>query len=187
VTALLLIRRKISHDPSALGGALFMGVFAALAGWRWYQTGSLFFVFLVFRDLLLSALFLFRKDAAAKGSKREAALAYASTILPLFYIAPVAKVPVWTALGSDIIFIVGFLIATLAAIELGQRMGVSPALRGQVCKSGVYRLFKHPMYAGYVIAESGWVLLNPVNAVIFGLSAAGYYLRTQAENKVLRT
>ena len=86
---------------------------------------------------------------------------------------------------SEIFVAVGFLIVTLATIELGQRLGVSPAKRGEVCSSGVYRYLNHPMYVGYALAELGVVLLNPQNAGFFAISISLYILRARAESCIL--
>lgn len=64
-------------------------------------------------------------------------------------------------------------------------MGVSPAKRGDKCTKGLYRIINHPMYVGYVIAQFGWVLLNPWNFTIFLLSIILFSFRTKYENMIL--
>jgi protein-S-isoprenylcysteine O-methyltransferase Ste14 len=81
--------------------------------------------------------------------------------------------------------VVGFSLATIALFELGTSFGVSPASRG-VVRTGVYRWMGHPIYIGYVTAELGFVILNPINGAILGISAALYALRAVMESRVLR-
>jgi protein-S-isoprenylcysteine O-methyltransferase Ste14 len=71
---------------------------------------------------------------------------------------------------TNLLVIIGFLLATLATIELGDSMGVSPAYRGKVCRTGIYRWVKHPMYLGYAIADFSWVLVSPLNSIIYVVS-----------------
>ena len=162
-----------------------MAAFAAVAAVRFSQTGSLFFALLFCREIFLAVLFMKRISTRRQGSAFQTYIAYGSTILPLFYVSPGAPILAWVGLTASILAIIGFSIATFAAIELGSRMGVSPAARGERCMTGVYRWFRHPMYAGYIIAESGWTLIHPVNIVLFAVSFMGYGTRAQAEDILL--
>ncbi|MGK5083087.1 isoprenylcysteine carboxylmethyltransferase family protein [Bdellovibrionota bacterium FG-1] len=185
MTIMRWLQSKLRNDLSGMGGALLMMAFAAIAGWRWSHSERLFYAFLFFRDLLWSVFLLARVPAIKQGTIRQAALAYISTALPLFYAVPRVPVPTWMIMIADFGAVVGFLLATLATIELGTRVGVSPGLRGQECREGVYRWVRHPMYTGYVIAELGWVLLLPENVVLFIVSVLCYWARSRAERCVL--
>ncbi|HLE12703.1 MAG TPA: isoprenylcysteine carboxylmethyltransferase family protein [Bacteriovoracaceae bacterium] len=109
-------------------------------------------------------------------------LAYISSALPLLYL-PAESASSFAALASTLLAIAGFTISTLALLDLGTSFGVAPANRG-IVRSGLYRYLRHPMYAGYVIAEVGFVLLNPVNAVILAASFFFYILRAKLENRI---
>jgi protein-S-isoprenylcysteine O-methyltransferase Ste14 len=171
-------------DRASLWGAVIMALFAALAGYRWQRSGSMFFALLLFRDALWAAFFLLRATPAKRGSTKDSAVAYLSTALPLLYLpAREATIP-GLFLLANVLSVAGFLLATLAIIELGTQAGVAPAVRGERRSSGLYRYFRHPMYAGYIMAESGWILLNPYNAAIFGLSLLCYLVRIRAEERL---
>jgi len=125
-----------------------------------------------------------RKTAVAEGSKTERVFSYVSTAVPLFYFhATTTNSHLF--LAAALLSIFGFLISTLAVIELGDRIGIAAAKRGDICQTGVYQYMKHPMYIGYIISEFGNILLNPFNLLIFTLSIAGYGLRAWRENNVL--
>lgn len=180
------LKLKLASDPAGVGGTIIMVVFAVIAGMRWAGTGSLFFGLLLFRDLIWAGFFLVRKKARSEGSVRESALAYISTALPLFYLAPSSLFPAWVLVVTNLLSVCGFLLATLAVIDLGTSAGVAPAVRGDKCRKGVYRWLRHPMYSGYMLAEFGWIVLNPLNAVIYGFSALLYFSRIRAENNIFQ-
>lgn len=180
------LRLKLASDPAGIGGTIVMVVFAVIAGMRWSGTGNIFFGLLLFRDLIWAGFFLVRKKAQSEGSVRESALAYISTALPLFYLAPNSFLPAWVLVVTNLLSVFGFLLATLAVIELGMSAGVAPAVRGDKCRRGVYRWLRHPMYTGYMLAEFGWIVLNPFNAVIYGISALLYFSRIRAEDRIFQ-
>lgn len=172
-------------DLSGIAGAGLMALFGIVAAWRWYSTLSLFFALLAFRDFVAAYYFSVRGKSKAHGSRFASILAYVSTALPLLYRAPGEPPSLPIALAANLLFILGFLISTLATIELGSRMGVSPAVRGSLCKTGIYRWIRHPMYTGYIVAEVGWILLGAFNAPLFAASLTGYLLRMRLENRIL--
>lgn len=182
----LNLKRNPIINNGALVGAAFMALFAVVSAWRWLHTGSLFYALLLLRDGMWSVFFLVRRPALKTGSRVEAVLAYVSTALPLFYFSPGGMVSWWLPVVANALAVIGFLLATLATIELGVKLGVAPAARGEKCRNGVYRWLKHPMYSGYIIAEAGWILLYPANAILFIASVACYACRMRAENRVLR-
>lgn len=178
-------RKSPALDFSGIAGAGLMALFGCVAIWRWHSTSSLFFALLAFRDFVAAYYFSVRGKSKAQGSKFASLLAYASTAMPLLYRAPIEAPVLPMALAANLLFILGFLISTLATIELGSRMGVSPAVRGSVCDTGIYRWIRHPMYTGYVVAETGWILLSFSNAPLFAASLTGYLLRMRLENRIL--
>ena len=68
-----------------------------------------------------------------------------------------------TALIPEFAGVVCYLVGTAcqfsAKASLGRSFGLLPAQRGMVA-SGPYRLVRHPMYLGYVIGQTGFVLVN---------------------------
>ena len=97
-----------------------------------------------------------------------AAIAYISSALPLFYLSsPYGLETKMVKLFSDLFAIAGFLIVTWATIDLGTKIGVSPAKRGTRCTKGLYKFLGHPMYIGYIVAHLGWVFINKWNIAIY--------------------
>ena len=167
-------------------GSIIMLTFGVISYFRWSTSGELFFLLLALRDVIASFFLARREKSQANGKIIISIIAYISSGLPLFYLsAPYGVQTKMLSLTADLFSIVGFLIVTMATIDLGTKLGVSPAKRGNKCVKGLYRFLKHPMYLGYTIAQIGWVLLNNANIMIYVASLALFYLRAKAENKIL--
>ena len=176
----------IKTDYRRYAGSLIMFSFAAIALVRWNSTGELFFLVLSFRDLIASYFLAKRDKAQIEGTKMMAILAYISSGLPLFYFsAPFGMEVKLHGLIADLLTIIGFLIVTWATIDLGTKLGVSAAKRGDKCTKGLYMRVGHPMYWGYAIAQIGWIVINSWNGAIYIVSITLFILRASYENKVL--
>jgi protein-S-isoprenylcysteine O-methyltransferase Ste14 len=172
-------------DRGKYFGSLMMVGFGVFAFYRWHQTQLLFFLLLVLRDFAAGYFFFRRSPALVKSSLHITLLAYISAAMPLFYFSSM-EASRTVLFVSDILAIIGFLFVSLATIELGASIGISPAKRKFV-STGIYRWIKHPMYAGYVISEIGMMLVNPLNLILFFISSSLYFLRARAELKILST
>lgn len=89
--------------------------------------------------------------------------------------------------ASLALILTGSAIALAAKLFLGRSFGVVPANRG-VRAAGVYRLVRHPMYAGYMINQLGFLLVffSLHNVVIYAIAWTTLWLRTSEEEKFLR-
>ena len=172
-------------DPSAKKwmGALFMAGFGFLAAARWNLTGELFYVLMAVRDFLAAYFFATRYSAVRGTNAYNSFIAYISTALPLLYYSPPYVSPTNHSL-ADSFAIIGYLLVTLATIELGDKFGISPAKRGARVTTGVYQYFKHPMYIGYAIAHLGWLLISPINILIYAVAMSLFWYRSRVEERV---
>jgi protein-S-isoprenylcysteine O-methyltransferase Ste14 len=82
--------------------------------------------------------------------------------------------------------IIGILFAVLAIISLNRSFGIIPANRG-IKKNGLYRIVRHPIYAGYLISYAGFVLneWHILNGIIFCTWLLFLIPRIQMEEKHL--
>lgn len=73
-----------------------------------------------------------------------------------------------------------------AKISLNSSFGLVAANRG-VKASGMYRLVRHPMYAGYMLSHIGFLLAQPMvyNVVVYAVSWTLLVTRIVAEERVL--
>lgn len=94
-----------------------------------------------------------------------------------------ALIPEWIA---GIVMICGGLFNISAKVALNRSFGLTAANRG-VKRKGPYRLMRHPMYAGYIITQFGFLLANPTtwNLVVYLVAWSAQLLRIQAEERVL--
>ena len=178
--------KSINHfraDPMGWVGSIVMLGFAGYAFWRWHLSGFIFFLLLVLRDVVAAWFLITRNPSSIKKTNRFAEiLAYVSSGWAFLYLSADERTASASLIASCL-SIAGFTLSTLSLFDLGKSFGVSPANRG-VVRSGVYRYFKHPMYVGYVISEAGFIVLNPWNMALWGLSITLYLFRAKIEANI---
>jgi protein-S-isoprenylcysteine O-methyltransferase Ste14 len=131
------------------------------------------------------AITLFRRNA-----ERVDLSAYAITIALVGTTAglmvrpdPSGHVPVWV---GGLVMIAGGLLSIAAKVALNRSFGLAAANRG-VKRQGPYRFMRHPMYAGYILTQAGFLMCNPSawNIGVYLIAWTVQVLRIQAEEKVL--
>ncbi|WP_293900666.1 isoprenylcysteine carboxylmethyltransferase family protein [Phenylobacterium sp.] len=87
---------------------------------------------------------------------------------------------------GGLIMIAGGLLSIAAKVALNRSFGLTAANRG-VKREGPYRFMRHPMYAGYIVTQAGFLLANPSvwNAIVYGVAWGLQIARISAEEKVL--
>lgn len=144
-----------------------------------YQT-----FFLVYQFMAL-ALFLTRKKAVAV-SPKIADYVYTVVALgsPMFF-RPVFGVG--TSIVGEGLEFAGAVLVLGGFLSLNRSFGIAPENRG-IKTTGMYRIVRHPMYSGYLLAETGFVLNNFSFFNVFILATAALFLvlRLQAEERLLR-
>ena len=88
---------------------------------------------------------------------------------------------------SVALIMAGGTVSLAAKLFLGRSFGIVPANRG-VKETGVYRLIRHPMYAGYMLNHVGFVLVffSAWNVAIYAVAWTALWLRAVEEEKFLR-
>jgi protein-S-isoprenylcysteine O-methyltransferase Ste14 len=105
------------------------------------------------------------------------------------FLAMLAR-PGGTALMSPVLAIAlvaaGTLISLAAKLSLNRSFGIAPANRG-VRMRGAYVFVRHPMYLGYAITHSAYLLMNPtlINAALIGATWVFQFGRVMREERWL--
>jgi protein-S-isoprenylcysteine O-methyltransferase Ste14 len=144
-----------------------------------YQTFFLFF------QLMALALFVTRKKRISFTSRP---VDYAYTLIALG--SPTFFRPILGGQASLVgiaLEVIGAVLVFGALLSLNTSFGIAPEYRG-VKTAGMYRVVRHPMYLGYMLAETGFVLnnLSPFNGFVLIIAVSFTLLRLEAEERLLR-
>jgi protein-S-isoprenylcysteine O-methyltransferase Ste14 len=141
-------------------------------------------VLLVSVETILVVLFLTRKAADQTLHSWQAWLATtAGTLSPLLLRpTPMAE----DLLVGQILQSVGVALQITAVLSLNRSMGLLPAHR-EVKTSGIYRIVRHPLYAGYAIVLVGYLINNwsAYNAAVIAGGMVFQVLRIRYEELLL--
>jgi protein-S-isoprenylcysteine O-methyltransferase Ste14 len=179
---------KHQNRHSLVLNAVLVIVFASFAYanlMSWRHTGRPVGLGAVLLEGVTAALFLVRRPPL-ETSGRIVAWVSAFAALTLALARPNANPnsgPWWC---FEVLQALGFAFAILALFFLGRSFGVVAAIRS-VKTSGLYRLVRHPVYAGYLAAYGGYVLENPStrNLILFSLGTGAQVVRIREEERVL--
>jgi protein-S-isoprenylcysteine O-methyltransferase Ste14 len=166
---------------------LFFSFFAARMLGALLETGAFInFMFLVNETVILIFILLRRRAITISHNPTDWAIGFGGTLLPLLII-PVSGEPLLPASICGVLMLSGFVVHLVAKFTLRRSFGVVAANRG-VKQSGIYRLVRHPMYAGYLLTQLSVLLAGPNlhNVVVIGLGWAFQIARIVAEERILK-
>ncbi len=178
---------KIRQDPTRPFGLAMTLLIAVVITVSYRRNHHLIFLILAIRYWVMSVFLSIRLPAEAPTLWHHRLLAYVSKCIPALYNGPAGWCTPLLRHGAQSLILSGAVLSTLAQINLGRQFGVSPAKRGVVCRTGLYRWVDHPIYWGYFLVELGGVFLNPHNAWVFAISMSLLFVRASIENTVIRT
>jgi protein-S-isoprenylcysteine O-methyltransferase Ste14 len=141
-------------------------------------------LFLVSHMMLVGLLMVIRRaPSEVSWSPIDFVAAFAGTFAVVYFI-PVESADKW-ALGFGA-QAAGWLLSFYGMLSLNESMGIVPANRG-VKTGGPYALVRHPIYSGYVLANSGYLMNNPggYNAVVWSLVLLFTVVRIFGEERLL--
>lgn len=145
---------------------------------NWYPV-----LILLSEGLVVLLLLIRRPTDRISISLSDWAIAAAGTFLTL--LVDKGGTPLLGDLGA-VLILIGLAIHVGAKLSLRRSFGLVAANRG-VKIGGLYRLVRHPMYAGYMLSHVGFLLIAPLpwNFAIYAAAWGLLIARIYAEERVL--
>jgi protein-S-isoprenylcysteine O-methyltransferase Ste14 len=178
------IRARINAPvvADALAKAIVVTLFSLMAirlANDWRETGHLTGMLLLASESLVVALTLVRRSAGVVDRSWVARLLTVFSTFGPNLVTPLAAGALASELTTVAISGAGLLVVVVGKLSIGRSFGLIPANRG-VVSTGLYRLVRHPIYLGYLITHTGFVIANPAGWNLFVLLAADIVLMLRA-------
>jgi protein-S-isoprenylcysteine O-methyltransferase Ste14 len=152
----------------------------------WLETGSIVSLVLLLSEASVVAFVLIRRFAREVSQKpADWIIALLGTTAPLL-IRPIEGEALLPAAVCLPLMFLGMGIQIAAKLSLRRSFGVVAANRG-VKSGGLYRIVRHPMYAGYFMTQIAFLLANPSlwNAAVYAFAFFLQIGRIFMEERVL--
>jgi protein-S-isoprenylcysteine O-methyltransferase Ste14 len=167
-------------------------IVTCLFAWFVYKLGSDFMrtgswiniILLGSESAVLVFVLLRRSTADITKSPLDWVLGFAGTTIPLL-VVPSGQ-PLVGSFAIVVLMLGGAALQITAKLFLRRSFGVVAANRG-VMVGGPYRIVRHPMYAGYMLTQVGFLLANPThwNLAVYSLAWAAQLGRILVEERLL--
>jgi len=151
-----------------------------------FESGEYLNILLLVSEALVVFFVVLRRRATAISERgADWFVGFAGTLVPLLALPPDGEPVVPIALCT-ILMLGGFSLNMWAKLTLLRSFGVVAANRG-IKIGGPYRLVRHPMYAGYMLTQLGFLLSGPNfwNACVYALAFGLQVARILAEERML--
>ena len=185
-------RRHRRADPRTWTGAsavaeviakvAIVTLFSTMAfrlGSDWLATGRFTGMLLLASEGLVVALTLVRRSAAVVDRTWTARWLTGFATFGPSLVIPMAMGWRAPAFLTVTVSSIGLLIVVAGKLSIGRSFGLAPANRG-IVSTGMYRVVRHPIYLGYLITHTGFLLANPAGWNLFALAAADVALMLRA-------
>jgi protein-S-isoprenylcysteine O-methyltransferase Ste14 len=178
--------RRILSVCVNLVGAGSAAVFSYSFLHFYFQSHRLIGIVFFAQQTLVALAYLIRRPARLVSRRLDDwLLAFAGTFMGVLF-RPEGEHPAWGIWTGVVLQLAGVAIVATCILTLGRSFGFAAADRGVVTR-GPYTVVRHPMYAAYLLLESGYLLqsLSVRNAavLVFGTLCNGG--RALAEERLL--
>jgi protein-S-isoprenylcysteine O-methyltransferase Ste14 len=173
----------------ALGKIVIVILFTLLAvrmGRDFLETARLTGLLLLTGELLVVALTVLRRPAMIVDRSWRARLLTGCSLVGPPLVAPLASGGLLSDTVTAIASGAGLLITIAGKLALGRSFGLMPANRGIVC-TGLYRVVRHPIYAGYLVTHVAFLVAHPSpwNIAVMLIADTALLSRAVCEEKTL--
>lgn len=167
-----------------LGALMLVLAYRLLSDYR--ATGHITGLLLLVSELLVVVLTIIRRAASAIDRSWQARVIAGVSILGPPLVRPIANAELAPDLYTAVLSMCGLAFLIGGKLSLGRSFGLMPANRGVVC-SGVYRVIRHPIYAGYLITHLGFLAAHPSvrNILLLVVADAALMVRATYEERTL--
>jgi protein-S-isoprenylcysteine O-methyltransferase Ste14 len=164
--------------------ALFV-FFATQIGGEFARTGHVTGLLLLVSELLVVLLTVVRRPAVVVDRAMSTRLVAAVSMIGIYFIRPVGT-PLAPDLATATVSGAGLLAIIAAKLTLGRSFGLMPANRG-IVRRGIYRVVRHPIYAGYLVTHVAFLIAHPTmwNCALIFTSDAALLVRAVFEERTL--
>ncbi len=169
-----------------LVGAVGEGLFAQASLQFYLRTHSLVGVaFLVEQTWFVIAFLIRRPPSSVSRNPGTWLLAFAGTFASVLF-RPSGAHPHWGVVAGLVLQLAGLALCVLSLRALGRSFGVVAADRGLVTR-GPYAVVRHPVYASYLLIQSGYLLqsISLQNALVLLLGSVCNVGRALTEERLL--
>ena len=160
----------------------------ALLVWRVYHAGNPLAPLLLVAETTVMIFVLIRRPTEAISLKLgDWLLAIVASIAPLLVqIVDTPPALKFLAVPAVLLFLVGNIVQVTGKLFLRRSFGIAPANRG-IKTNGLYRVVRHPIYAGYALVHLGSIMVIPslVNFAIYAVGWTAQIMRLLAEERLL--
>jgi hypothetical protein len=169
----------------ALGSLML--VFAYSIWLDFAATGRLTGTLMLVSELMVVALTIVRRRPLEVDRSWDARLVTLLSVAGPPLLRPVAGGGLVPDLATVAVSSAGLALIIAGKWSLGRSFGLMPANRG-IVSSGLYRVLRHPIYAGYVVCHLGFLAAHPTlrNLVLLIAADAALLVRSLYEERTLR-
>jgi protein-S-isoprenylcysteine O-methyltransferase Ste14 len=168
--------------------ASIAGLFVVLAtriATEFVDTGHVTGLLLLVSELLVVVLTVLRRRAVVVDRSWAARVVAAASMVFVPLIKP-AGTPLAPDLATACVSGLGLSVIIAGKLALGRSFGLMPANRGIVSK-GIYRVLRHPIYAGYLVTHAAFLAAHPspLNLLLLVVSDVSLLVRATFEERTL--
>lgn len=177
-----LARRREDRIADFVGRAVIVTLFTVFVTailMDFGRTGHFTGLLLVVSEGLVVVLTLIRRNAVWMDRSWRARMLTALSMAGPPLVRPATAAALLPDPATFVFSAFGLLIVLLGKMSLGRSFGLMPANRGVVC-GGIYRLVRHPIYAGYIVTHIGFLLAHVTAWNLTILAAADLALLVRA-------
>jgi protein-S-isoprenylcysteine O-methyltransferase Ste14 len=179
-------RQRLGRAVVNVAGAASAALFARASLLFYLHThrliGAAFFV----EQAWFVIAFLIRRPARTVATTGGPWLLAAGGTFGGLLLRPSGAHPVWGVTGGLVLQLLGLVLAVAALVTLGRSFGFVAANRGAVTR-GPYAIVRHPVYAAYIIIQTGYLLqsISLRNVAVIAFATCCNVGRAAAEERLL--